>query len=312
MGVDLGPLRSRSQNYGLLAQLVATGFDEHLLPILRLSPQYAPSLQGRDVQELATIHERTFGFDLSPFAGAYLDPRGRVGGPLRGRLEQNLVAIGAQPGHPTAEPESLSEQLALLSRLVGGEVEGWENERPEEWQGFQLAQGLVLHQHLLPWLPPVTVALGLQSEAPYQVLGQALWDCAHHHVQELDARCTGYQMPMVSGPDGGALLADPSTGLAQIAEFLVRPFDSGWYLSRSDLAGIAESNGCSLAPGPRRQMMEDLLHLLDVASLIGALSQRVDRWRVGYEALHAPEQVQPWIERLDQAHRVVAGLRAAV
>ncbi len=295
----------------MLAQIVASGFDEALLPILRFSPRYGPVLQGLSVSDLAQRHQRIFGFDISPVAGAFLDPKGRVGGPLSDQLTENLIAIGAKPDAGDFEPEALAEQLALLSRLVGGEVEGWENERPEEWQGFQLAQGLVLHQHLMPWLPPLVVALSMQSERAYQVLGEEIWSCSHGHLADLDPRCDGYQTSQPAGRDGGGLLSAPETGLAQIAAFLVRPLDSGWYLSRSDLAAVAAEAGASLAPGSRQQMMEDLLYAVELESLVQTLAGKVDAWSAAYAALAAPNLIRPWGQRLHETRQMIAGLGAA-
>ena len=310
MDADLGRLRSRSQNYALLAQIIESGFDPSIVPILRLSPLYGPVLEGLSALELAQQHERTFGFDLSPLAGAYLDPRGCVGGPLSERLSQNLIAIGAMP-RASFEPESLAEQLALLARLVGGEVEGRENERPEEWQGFQLAQGLVLHQHLLPWLPPLAVALSLQSAPVYQVLGSELWSCAQSHLLELDPRCDGYQAEKGSGQDARRLLQAPETGLKQIASFLIRPLDSGWYLSRSDLASIAEASAASLTPGSRQQMMEDLLQGVEVTALTDALEAKLAAWTSAYGDLGSSETIAPWLRGLGETRRLVVGLKEA-
>ena len=308
MDVDLGRLRARSQNYDLLAQLLCTGFDAKLVPILRFSPRYQRSLEGREVEELEELHEHLFDEDFSIFSGVFLNPEGRISGPLVGRLRQNLVSIDALPTDREIEPDSLIEQVALLARLVGCEVEGWENERPEEWQSFHRAQGLILHQHLMPWLPPWTVALILQDQAPYRVLAEELWHCAFTHFSELHPGCGIDERPFPVGDHGVALLHQPAMGNSQVAEYLVRPFYSGWYLSRSDLLKLAEVVNVSLPLGVRQSMMLELLNAADRTHLVSALMQKVRLWEQGYDDLRAPQQVSTWRERLAVTRRLVDAL----
>lgn len=289
-----------------MAKIVRSGFDWEILPVLAFSPVYGPALSQigltsvqQDNEFLAVHHQQLFGFDLPPFAGVFLDAEGQVGGPLSGKLLANLEAIGATSAAQAESPEHLAEQLDLLGNLVGGEVEGWENERPEEWEGFQLAQGLVLHQHLMPWLAPLVVALKIEAPPPYRVLAEQLWQTVCAHRDQLDARCDGFDEPVLSGREPLALLAQERTGLAQIAEFLVRPIHSGFYLSRSALAQLGGGRGHGPSPGSRDQMMEDLLQSMEPEAFASALDGICQRWQTAYKELANSSLTVAWQAKLE-------------
>ena len=227
--------------------------------------------------ELAAGHWNSFGRQVFPHAGFFLDAEAQIGGPTTQALVDSYKAIGFDWTKSDEAPDHLATQLRVLAWMCAAEAEaqmaeGWDriNKISELQRGF-------LDEQLLRWLPVFANAVRRQADPFASALVTAIEDLALSHRAGLMSGCVGCAGQT---PEPAIDLDDADTGLGDIAQYLCTPAASGLVLSVNDIAGVGRALGVPRGFGERRLTMTNLMRaaarfdrFADLAAGIGALVQ---------------------------------------
>ncbi|MCA9705495.1 MAG: molecular chaperone TorD family protein, partial [Myxococcales bacterium] len=153
-------LRARRRAHALLGALLVQGLDPARLEAVRALPTLAEHLpRPVDLDALAAEHHALLGRELPPYAGVFLDDEGLVGrGKAAAILRAAHAAVGvACPDDPG--PDHLGVALQLLAVLVDAELDARAHDDAADVRTLGGWQRRVLDEALLPWMPPLLVAL---------------------------------------------------------------------------------------------------------------------------------------------------------
>lgn len=110
---------------------------------------------------------------------------------------------------------------------------------------------ILLDEHLLRWLPAFVVAVRAHDAGFFRVVIDLALELVIAHRQSLGE-------PPVVHVDSPAWLDDPSHDLRAIARFLTTPAQSGFFLSRRDIAALGRRLDVPVGFGGRARMLEHL------------------------------------------------------
>lgn len=220
-----------------------------------------------------------FLFQLHPYASVHLGPEGMLGGEARGRIAGFWRAVGRTP---LPEPDHLAALLGLWAALLdeAARLERGGTDRPPEGEAqgapvgpapaalVDRAADALLHEHLLPWLPPFLDRV--------QALGgphQGAWAALLMETLVSAADASGMAPPLSRHLVEAPGLPDPrgSEGPGGFVPGLLAPARSGLVLTRHDLAEVGRTVGLGLRAGERRYALEHLLGL-EPAGVLEALA----------------------------------------
>jgi TorA maturation chaperone TorD len=242
-----------------------------------------------DADEAAADHHHLFGFNVHPYQSYFLDPAGLLGGLVTEGVAQTYSRLGFRPGTTGESVDHIGYELALLSFLCAAEAEALADGRSEFGRQMGDYQLSFMAEHLLPWIGPLTLAVGQQGQGFYEVAARVTLDLASEHAAELAARrnqALENGGKMAPAPD---ILADEGTGLREIAEFLLTPAYSGIYLGRDDIGRLARRQSIPRGFGDRRQLLLNLFRSAAnydaLGDVIGGLQAVVDKWLAGYDEM---------------------------
>jgi TorA maturation chaperone TorD len=275
---------ARSRAYGLLSQLYLTGVTLDNLAHVRAVPELAGKLVlPLEADEAAADHHHLFGFNVHPYQSYFLDPAGLLGGPVTESVSQSYERSGFQPETSAESADHIGFELGFLAYLCATEAEVLEVDAVQQIQERQFA---FLHEHLLRWIGPLTLAIGQQDQPFYSAVSDVTLDLLQEQAAGLESqfgRPANSEIEATNIPD---LLADEKTGLKQIADFLLTPVYSGLYLSRDDIGRLARRQAVPRGFGDRRVL---LLNLLRTAANYDALGEIINdlggvagRWEEAY------------------------------
>jgi len=317
---------ARARGYHLLGRLLAVGPVQSLRDAASQVPALAAALPTeRDDDAVAADHHALFGFDILPYEGVFRAADGLLGGPATAAVASSYAAAGWIPPDDGESADHAAVELAFLAWAAGIQADA--ARAGDEGRALRAAraQRHFLETHLLHWLPALAAAVasaGPRDGAPFYaaVLGLAV-DLAADHVQDVPMAADQAQDVEADGTVGIAedgapdaaerLLAEPRTGLRDIARFLTSPARAGVYLGRGAVVRAARTAGVPHGFGDRTSMLGDALsaaaHLDRVGELARALDEEVAaqaRWvaarRVvaGEAGLRILERaLAPWAER---------------
>jgi TorA maturation chaperone TorD len=275
---------ARSRAYGLLSQLYLTGVTSQNLAQVRAVPELAHKLaRSFEADEAAADHQHLFGFNVHPYQSYFLDAAGLLGGPVTESLIQSYGRSGFQPELSAESADHIGFELGFLAYLCAAESEMLEIDVTRQIHERQFT---FLHEHLLRWIGPLSLAIGQQKQPFYSAVTDVTLDLLEDHVAGLvsyDGRPVKEAITTAETPD---LLANEETGLKQIADFLLTPVYSGIYLSRDDIGRLARRQAVPRGFGDRRVL---LLNLLRSAANYDALGEIINdlgglagRWEAAY------------------------------
>ncbi len=243
-----------------------------------------------------------FLFQLHPYASVHLGPEGMLGGEVRERIAGFWRAVGRTP---PPEADHLSALLGLHAALrdeAAGHREAGEEAVAEL---VERSAAALLHEHLLPWLPPFldrVEALGTPHQAAWAGLLRAT---------------------LAAGPGAGPSeapvhlrrapeLPDPrAEGGTEFAAHLLAPVRTGVLVTRHDLAVVARGLGLGLRAGERRYALDHLLGL-DPSGTLEALAElardRAESYRRWPESLERPRRF--WVSRAERTAGLLQELAA--
>ena len=220
---------ARGRAYDLLADLFEHGPRriEHLRAVEALAPLVPETCDDTALAE----HHRVLSVEVQPFASAFLEPDRCLGGEVTRRLADRVAIEG--------DPDALWTQLRWLALLCGAEADALRD-------GVEVDVGLqaFLAEELLPWLPALCWAL---PEGLYRAGAALLLELAEAHGD----RPVEVRLAPVED-----LVAEPSTGLRQIADYLATPARCGAWLAPWRLRRISD---LPRGFGGRARLLENLL-----------------------------------------------------
>lgn len=299
--------QARSRAYGLFSRLYRHGLTAADLPIVRSVDSLAPHVPTPfNPDEAAADHYALFGLDVFPYAGAFLDAGGRLGGRAADAARRFYDEAGL--GVPEASGESadyLPLELSLLESLTMAEAGDF-----HRVGDVRHLQRRFLDTHLLAWLPPFLEVLHRQRDGFYRALGELTLDLVAEHRASLG----GERIQGAREPNGNDLLHNDATGLKDIAEFLGTPARSGLWLCRRDIGDLSRSLELPRGFGSRLQTLTNLFRSAaefdGVGGLLDSLSRRIADSRTFYRRLADGDlPVDIWLERLSATEHVIAVLR---
>lgn len=310
---------ARSHAYDLCARLFLDGLGPDLLPYAQAIPALAQHVGEYDADEAAAAHQRLFRFNVFPHESIFLDAGNMLGGRVTDGVGAFYRQVGFQSDRSDTGLDHVGVELALLAFLSGAEADAAEDGETAHVQRVQALQRRFLDEHLLRWLPALVLAIRQQEQPLFAALADLTLTLALEHRPALGADLLTPPSPF-SLPTLPALLDDDSTGLKEIAAYLLTPAYSGIYLSRDDIARLGRGRRLPRGFGERKQMLANLLrsaveyeHLPDILADLSAL---VERWQLGGSAQMAGTAtlaaIQPaWQQRLDATQALLARLRHA-
>lgn len=311
--------RARSHSYELLGRLFLEGVTTELLPYLETVPELAVALpRPFDADEAAAAHHDLFAFHLFPYASIFLDDSGLLGGEISNQTGQLYQQAGFPLQASTASPDHVGYELAFLGYLLAAEANARQTQ-PNAAQLWQNQQHHFLEDSLLPWLFPFLVALEQAAVPFYQKLAQLTLALVGDHHTQLMAQIESERLPVHS--EGSDLLADPQTGLRDIAQYLTTPRQSGLYIGRHDIRRLARQLALSHGFGGREQM---LLNLLRMAAqyeksyeLLQLIEETAKQWQLAYQRIHEANPgtavfLHPWQVRLNHTRHLLEQMKIRV
>jgi len=172
-------------------------------------------------------HTDLFLFQLYPYASVYLGAEGMMGGEARDRVAGFWSALGLLP---PAEPDHLAALLGLAAWLADRERD---QPDPARARFLRHARRALLHEHLLPWLPPFLAKLDELGPPFYASWGRLLTAALADQIEELGEPeslpvhlrlAPSLEHPAEAGGDAflNQLLAPVRTGLVLARDDLVR------------------------------------------------------------------------------------------
>jgi len=249
-------------------------------------------VQDRDVPWLSAAADLCAHLDALPTAGERDAEHQRIIGhgvfawePVFLRADALRTEVPAaeawaeRAGLPTAEAGSLGRQLEIHAALRD--------------PAFTAA-------HVGRWAVPALLAIRTQDSPLYAALADTALELGGH---------TLVAPPEL--PEVPAILDDPKTGLRRIAEHVLIPALSGWFLSRDDLRQLATAVALPCGFGTRSQMLTALLAAGAehgaLSAVTGAMVERAAGLRGRMDELGATA----WSERLAGTEALLTRIGAA-
>lgn len=317
-------LMARARVYGLLAHLILRGLDEPRRTTLQTLDWLVPSPE-LDLDTLAADHHRYFELELFPYAGVYLDASARAGAWAE-RVRARYLRVGFRPRLDELAGDHLGIELACASFICAAASEAIEDGHRALAARLLTELAGFYDDAVLSWLPALVAtgeALATSGEPRYwsRVLSASL-ELVAEHRQTLAARgLAPGPVPAPTLAPGPDILADPRTGLRQIAARLLVPAASGLGLTRADLAGLGRGRALPRGFGSRLIMLDNLLHsAVDYGELDGLLADLralVDARDARYAALASDPELalgaalDPWRAALGRTQTLLDTLAAA-
>lgn len=308
------PLTSgRARAYALLARL-ASAPSPRWLDAARADPRMAAAIASYpDPDELAADHQHVFGFVCPPFESALLDADGTLGGETSARVERSIADCGLGRGPGGEPPDHLATQLHALALLSGAEDDATEDGQGPIASGLRERQRAILHEHLLRWLPMLSLAVRRSERAWPTAFIDTVLDVALHHASELGPGASELVLPPLA-----LSLEDAETGISEIARALARPARAGALVTRDDIARLGRATSTPRGFGDRTTLMENLLRagaslgsLEDVLGSLAALLAGVRAELDDERFTDVPRALRaPWRARIDETCAVLDRMRA--
>jgi len=236
-----------------------------------------------DVDALAAEHQRVFGLAVYATESVFLHPEGLRGGAETARVVERYRDAGFEP---PSDPGGLGFEIVLYARLAADDP--------------SLAKRL-LTEHLGRWAAPALVAIQRQGSSLYTPVAALAGALLH-----ADLESVAVVLPNFSDP-----LDHTGSGLRDLADHLMVPVRTGWYLSRLDLQRLSLRSRLPCGFGSRRQMLQALFQTAvqhdEVPRLIEVFVEEARAWDAAYAELGAAA----WLGRLRRQTRLWDRLRSA-
>lgn len=275
---------ARGNTYRLLSQLFLHGLTDELTSYVEAIPELQAELQSSgayDFDQLAADHYEVLGINVFPYESVFLGTESVMGGAVAANVASAYEQAGftVDPGR-AEDPDHVGSELKFLSRLCQGEAKAWEGELRSEASHLRGLQRLFLDKHLLRWLLMLKQALRQLGHPFYEALAELAWELVLSHREDL-ATDSSNELLDLALPAGPRPINPDEAGVREIAEYLLTPAISGFYLSRDDIGRLARAHRLPRGFGSRQDMLTNLIRaaasydrfellLLDLDALMGA------------------------------------------
>lgn len=211
-----------------------------------LSPAIADALGSEDVSSGDLYN--AFIRELPPFASIYLSTDGNIGGDPRSTIAGFYRALSLPI---PADPDHLSHLLSLLAGILSARDKTPADQLMERKDSIDRAAGVVLHDHLLSWLP--AYLLRAQEVFPPS-LGN--WVSITFDLLSLLSLQYDTVVSSVAGFRGElSQVGDPN----QIVRWLTSPGLSGLIISLGDIEEVARKLELPLRAGRKRFVLQEMV-----------------------------------------------------
>ena len=290
--------------YRLLAGCYLAPPDGELLELAAELPELAAHLGE---PELAQRHSWLFDFNVYPYASVFLDPSGMLQAPWSSFVADVLGALGLELS--TDAGVAAADHLGALLESVATLLEREAAATPVDAARARHGQGVLLREHLLPWMPSFLGAIGRIDGGFYGAVTTLTGELLLEHAEALN----GPPLAPFRFPEEEPA-AEEKSGARGAArrelQRLLTPARSGLFLSRADLAALGSRLELPVRFAERRFMLENLVAAAaergDEAKLFGALADaatdQVEAFAAWSRHLDATELWSSWVERLSATH----------
>lgn len=249
---------ARSRTYALLAEVLLDGWTDRAVGLVRAMP-WGAVLPALPSDALASRHHAALGRGVSPHASVFVSADGQLGGG-EGAWWTDWTArtgLASRPDREADHAGCIASALGWLESARADALRDGVNTRPIE---VLSAEALAR----LGWVPWFVVAVRRQGVDELTAVVELLAEL----VRDQGA-------PTLVPGEAEDVLADPSHGLKDVADYLLVPARSGIWLGPDDLRRLALAAGVPCGFGRRAQMVESLLFSAVDLEALPALSVAV-------------------------------------
>lgn len=251
---------ARHRLWALLSALLRDGGTDELANLVRAVPALAPHWRESS-RERAVALQHALGFQVAPWASAFLSADGTRGGDVAFAIAEEMGAGGFRA--VGAEPDHVASSASYLAHLALAEFHARQDEA-----GRALARVLELRRafhvrYLLRWTPQLAAAVRSVDEG---LVAEAV-DC----VVELAVAEAGDD-----DEPGGSAPEDAIEGVRDLARRLLVPASSGAWLGHRAIADAARAGGLAVGMGARTDRLADLLRLAAASGVRRAVAGALD------------------------------------
>ena len=311
---------ARARAYRLFGRIFRQGLTQRWLGYVRdIEPLARVLPRAFDADEAAAAHYSLFGLNVFPYESVFRDAQAMMGGPSSEAAADFYAHVGFGPAAQDEAPDHVGVELELLAFLCAAEADAIEDAQTLAALRMQNFQRAFLDEHLLVWLPALAQAIRQQNAPFYAALADLTLELALDHRRDLDDDLLSpppSSFPASASPSASSLLQDPKTGLREIADYLVVPASSGFYLSRDDIRGLSRRGKLPSGFGDRRLMLTNLMRSAaaydEFDALIAALDDLAQTWQVMYDELAAaiPAVAEQWRRRLSDTRTLLKTIKS--
>lgn len=228
-----------THQYHDLANLFSCELDQSALDLIGHDPRFS-SFIPEDIQEARIEFTRLFAMTIYPYASVFLGTAPEMNGESTAKAELFYERVGFElpSDWMIGAPDALGAELECLASLL-------DRGRAAESREF-------LREHILPWAPVCLIAVERISKfGIYQELARIALDNLLTDSQSLG--------DTVAPGEDESELAHAEMDLYRLVEHLVAPARCGFFLSKSDLQGIAREIDVPIGFGDRGLILEGLM-----------------------------------------------------
>jgi len=301
-----------SRLYSLLSGLYVHGLTRENLESVRMaSPLAAALTEPVNLEEAAADHQHQFGFNVFPYASAFLDPSGLLGGAISDRHIQEYQQGGYRP-RSSEGADHIGNELGFIAHINRLESSAWTEEDAEAAHEFKGRMSRLIDNHIFPWLAPFALAVRHQGNSFFiQVVDLTLESLDQQRRQYGRAKSKPLALPKTP-----PVADDNLNDIKNISSHLLTPLSSGIFLSRDDIGRLAQRLTLPRGFGQRRHMIENLFESAityeQTPNLLSSLQRLLTNWEDEYRELAKQSgptlQVEDWLSRVKESKKLISQL----
>ncbi len=309
--------QARSRAYTLLGQLFLKGLTPELRCTMEALSLFGPfPIESSDDETWAAAYQTTFGLNVLPFASVFLEPDGQLGGWVSNQVIHAYRTNGFDGVQ--SEPDHIGLELSFLAHLTMKETLALEMGHKDAAAHIHHEQRHFLDGHLLGWLPALVNSIRQENIDFFATVADVALDLVVDHRTDLGpSKGITFTPPLLSQD----LLANPKTGLREVAHYLAHHARSGVYLSRQTIQQLGRVHRLPGGFGNRALMLTNVLRAAvryqAIPAFMAQLQALIDFWQTTYEALskqQIPGMASPvahWQSRLATTRQYLDQLELA-
>jgi len=305
---------ANSRAYHLVSQVMLFGMSDDLQQVITRIPEFQV-IEPQTTGEWKADHYAVFGMNVFPFETVFLTEDGLLGGAVSDSVAHAYYEAGFRPDD-SETVDHIGNELGLMAFLCDAEATAYEDDVVQAIYHATHLQRQFLDNHLLCWLPSLVIAIHQHGDERFSVIADLILDLAFKHRQALEDDTMNPTQSLVL-PTVPHILESDETGLKEIAEFLLTPVYTGFYLSRDDIVRIGSHFQLPRGFGKRQQMLTNLLNTAVEYSAMDALMELLQdeiNLRQKFYIQRVPDKrfSNAWISRLNETTQFLQMIRDAL